>query len=726
MSFKVDIDKNLYDLHIASIFKIPRYDNFPDQSGLEGEIIYNRTDGFFYGYDGTVWAKFDFPLIVITLSTEGSGESLIFDGVAPNFKLKGLETDGTLVITGQPDTVDITITGGGADNVSLASVGSGESLVNDGTGPDLAIKGLPDSTNISFSGTTDYSVELNNNIIVSTATTPILNIIDGGTQKSNIVTDVVGANVFCIIPSSVSNSIFAFEDNILDFSSKILSRSLNTFTNLNLTDTDFSVSAAIDNNKLQFFFQTSATYGWGDTALANPPSLTNNVAIGTGAGNKMDSSTNNIIFGHNAGLNVITGDNEICIGSFSGSSITSASDGIIIGDQALSTLAVATLQSVVIGTNAARTKPSSGSVQSVIIGYHDATHDFGNLCIQIGWKAGQSGNGNMVSNMLLGYNVLAANASATTDTNTLFGANILNLSTGSNATNSAIGSAIFNSVTTQTCSQNVIMGANVLSSSTGTSSNNVLLGYNCVSNLTTGRANSTILVGDSLTANAVGDVLSNVAAFMPNASTLPSTVSNLFVIGNSSMDTLLCLGTNFTTDGVVVSTSNQLSSETDVSQQTTFSAGIKSNTIDEVTADTGVTLDGLVIKDSAVQFVSPLSTYIQDTLTTPNYSGIWAITYQGNIYITKIGRSITLTATGVIQTASASSFITSGTALNAAYRPFADVIGYCVARDNAVYIRGVFVIKTTGIIEIYANDYLGTFSGSGGSGFQSFSVTYST
>ena len=233
-------------------------------------------------------------------------------------------------------------------------------------------------------------------------------------------------------------------------------------------------------------------------------------------------------------------------------------------------------------------------------------------------------------------------------------------------------------------------------------------------------------MGDSLAANAATNLLSNVAAFSPNTSTLPSTVSNLFVIGNSSMDTLQCPGTNFTTNGIVVSASNQLSSETDVSQQTSYSGGIKTNNVDEETADAGVTLDGLTIKDSAIQFTSPLSTYILDTLTTPNYSGIWSSVFQANIYIAKIGRSITLTAVGVIQSASTSSFITSGTALDAAYRPFADVNGYCVASDNGTYIRGVLVIKTTGFIEIYANDYLGTFSGTGISGFENFSVTFST
>jgi len=81
----------------------------------------------------------------IKLESAGGDESLVFDGSGPKLSIKGL-TEGTNINLSD-DGTEITISD--SDATSLASAG-GTSLVFDGVGPDLVIKGLTSSPGIAI------------------------------------------------------------------------------------------------------------------------------------------------------------------------------------------------------------------------------------------------------------------------------------------------------------------------------------------------------------------------------------------------------------------------------------------------------------------------------------------------------------------------------------------------------------------------------------------------
>lgn len=89
----------------------------------------------------------------VTLENAGivvGGETLVNDGTGPDLQTKALVAGDGIVLTS--DATDIIITATGTE-VTLTSAGaelSSQSLVNDGTGPSLAVKGLVPGDNITF------------------------------------------------------------------------------------------------------------------------------------------------------------------------------------------------------------------------------------------------------------------------------------------------------------------------------------------------------------------------------------------------------------------------------------------------------------------------------------------------------------------------------------------------------------------------------------------------
>lgn len=75
----------------------------------------------------------------VTLSSAGGTESLINDGTGPVLATKGLTAGAGITLTGTVNDITIAST---ASAVTLASAGGIQTLVNDGTGPVLATKGL--------------------------------------------------------------------------------------------------------------------------------------------------------------------------------------------------------------------------------------------------------------------------------------------------------------------------------------------------------------------------------------------------------------------------------------------------------------------------------------------------------------------------------------------------------------------------------------------------------
>jgi hypothetical protein len=102
----------------------------------------------------------------VTLSNAGiSGVSLVYNGTGPDLVIKGL-SGGTGITSVIDDGTTVVIN---TPNTTLASAG-GTSLVNDGIGPDLAIKGLVAATGISFTNSaTQISIASTNNTTLTSA-----------------------------------------------------------------------------------------------------------------------------------------------------------------------------------------------------------------------------------------------------------------------------------------------------------------------------------------------------------------------------------------------------------------------------------------------------------------------------------------------------------------------------------------------------------------------------
>lgn len=82
----------------------------------------------------------------VTLASVGPGETLVNDGVGPNLEVRSLVAATGIVIVGFGTTVAIG-NDSPATSVTLVSAGGATSLVNDGAGPDLATKGLTGTAN---------------------------------------------------------------------------------------------------------------------------------------------------------------------------------------------------------------------------------------------------------------------------------------------------------------------------------------------------------------------------------------------------------------------------------------------------------------------------------------------------------------------------------------------------------------------------------------------------
>ena len=118
----------------------------------------------------------------VSLSSAGGVESLVNDGTAPTLATKGLTAGTGISLTGAATLITIAATG---TNISLSSAGGTETLVNDGTGPTLATKGLTAGTGISLTGAASAVTIINSSPASSVALTSA-----GGTET--LVNDGTG------------------------------------------------------------------------------------------------------------------------------------------------------------------------------------------------------------------------------------------------------------------------------------------------------------------------------------------------------------------------------------------------------------------------------------------------------------------------------------------------------------------------------------------------------
>lgn len=80
-------------------------------------------------------------------------------------------------------------------------------------------------------------------------------------------------------------------------------------------------------------------------------------------------------------------------------------------------------------------------------------------------------------------------------------------------------------------------------------------------------------------------------------------------VGTASNTSLKLPGTNFNTDGILISASHLISSVTTITPVITFDSGLKTDTISEETATAGVTIDGALVKDG--NFVCPDNSHVK-------------------------------------------------------------------------------------------------------------------
>ncbi len=140
------------------------------------------------GTDALEWR--DQSTINTASLTSAGGTSLVNDGVGPALATKGLVAGTNVSFVDNGTDIEIIAAGTGTTVVSLASAGGTETLVNDGTGPDMVTKGLTAGAGITLTPTA------NDITIAATASAPFdqdLNTTDSPLFENLSVGDSVGA-----------------------------------------------------------------------------------------------------------------------------------------------------------------------------------------------------------------------------------------------------------------------------------------------------------------------------------------------------------------------------------------------------------------------------------------------------------------------------------------------------------------------------------------------------
>ena len=128
----------------------------------------------------------------VTLALTGGavGQDLVDDGTGPSLSVKGVAAGANISVTSSPTDLTIAYTGTTASDVTLALAGGavGQNIVNDGTGPSLAVKGVAAGANISVtSSPTDLTVAY-----TGTTGDDVTLALAGGAVGQSIVNDGVG------------------------------------------------------------------------------------------------------------------------------------------------------------------------------------------------------------------------------------------------------------------------------------------------------------------------------------------------------------------------------------------------------------------------------------------------------------------------------------------------------------------------------------------------------
>ena len=176
-----DVDTREH-LHVPVFLTLPI-------SAPEGSLIYLRPTGASNGtlqyYANGAWVTVT-PSSGVTppdqsvLTNLGPNFSLVSDGVGPAMSIKSLTSSGTVVLT-EPVPGTIVVSAGGPPTANATNIGTGASLVADGIGPNIGLRGITPGpgVTIGFNPT-------NLLISVGSALTGDLSINDGGEGVSLI------------------------------------------------------------------------------------------------------------------------------------------------------------------------------------------------------------------------------------------------------------------------------------------------------------------------------------------------------------------------------------------------------------------------------------------------------------------------------------------------------------------------------------------------------------
>lgn len=308
--------------------------------------------------------------------------------------------------------------------------------------------------------------------------------------------------------------------------------------------------------------QITVTNGNGSITLATPQDIATTSAVNFGSINGLEIT---IIDSGGSIDNLLMTDNNPTLGA--------AIDGVTaLGIGALASVTTGGNQCTAIGANALGSLSTATSCTAVGSNSLSSITDIlGFTSTGIGFGAG-----NRATKRIDAIGYLAGQCQTTSNLNTFIGQQI-----GQFGTYSGGGSSVF-------------IGALAVFNTLTTAANCVVIGKSAGNALED--AQGTTLIG--FQANVSGPGIDNSIGIGNN--TVVS-ASNRITFGNSSVTSLELGGTNFDTDGIVVSSSHLISSATTVTPAITFTGGILTNTIGERSAGSGVTIDtNTLIKDSVI------------------------------------------------------------------------------------------------------------------------------
>lgn len=148
MTTRVFRDRNLTNVHVSeSLFLPTELGNVTPA----GKIAFNTSTNLLSFSDGHNWVDITNSGGTVTLSSVGTGSSLVAGGAGPNLSNKSLVAGTGITLNSTADEVTINSSNSGA--ITLASTGGDQSLVSNGTGPNLTTKGLTAGTGIELTST---------------------------------------------------------------------------------------------------------------------------------------------------------------------------------------------------------------------------------------------------------------------------------------------------------------------------------------------------------------------------------------------------------------------------------------------------------------------------------------------------------------------------------------------------------------------------------------------